>query len=74
LPDQQPDSCGPVLITGTSTGIGAASAIHFAQKGFHVFAGVRRTADGAALKARAPYTLEAGLAPYENHLGLGTGG
>ena len=23
---------------------------------------------------RGPYTLEAGLAAYENHLGLGTGG
>ena len=34
----------PVVITGASTGIGAASAILLARKGFRVFAGVRREA------------------------------
>jgi NAD(P)-dependent dehydrogenase (short-subunit alcohol dehydrogenase family) len=43
---------GPVLVTGTSTGIGAATALHLAKKGFRVFAGVRRYADGKALKAQ----------------------
>ncbi len=43
---------GPVVITGTSTGIGAATALHLAENGFRVFAGVRRAADGAALKSR----------------------
>jgi NAD(P)-dependent dehydrogenase (short-subunit alcohol dehydrogenase family) len=55
--DQHSGDRGPVVITGTSTGIGAASAIHLAQKGFRVFAGVRRSADGEALKARAPGDL-----------------
>ena len=43
---------GPVVVTGTSTGIGAATALHLAKKGFRVFAGVRRYADGKALKAQ----------------------
>ena len=44
---------GAVVVTGTSTGIGAATALHLAENGFHVFAGVRREADGEALKSRA---------------------
>ena len=44
---------GAVVVTGTSTGIGAATAVHLAKKGFRVFAGVRRQADGKALAARA---------------------
>ena len=41
------------MITGTSTGIGAASALLLAEKGFRVFAGVRNDADGDALEARS---------------------
>lgn len=44
---------GHVVITGTSTGIGAATAFHLSEKGFHVFAGVRRARDGEALQAQA---------------------
>ena len=40
-----------VLITGTSTGIGESCAIHFAQRGWRVFAGVRKAADGKRLQA-----------------------
>jgi NADP-dependent 3-hydroxy acid dehydrogenase YdfG len=39
-----------VVVTGTSTGIGAATARHLVDKGFHVFAGVRSDADGDALR------------------------
>ena len=46
-------SRGFVLITGTSTGIGAATALDLAEKGFHVLAGVRRRQDGEALTARS---------------------
>ena len=46
-------TAAPVVITGTSTGIGAASALLLAEKGFRVFAGVRNEADGDALVARS---------------------
>jgi NAD(P)-dependent dehydrogenase (short-subunit alcohol dehydrogenase family) len=39
-----------VLITGTSTGIGKACALHLDQLGYRVFAGVRKPVDGEALQ------------------------
>ena len=48
---------GFVLVTGTSTGIGAATAADLAETGFHVFAGVRRDADAKALQAQVPGKL-----------------
>ena len=39
-----------VVITGGSTGIGAACAIHLDRLGFRVFAGVRKPEDGLALQ------------------------
>ena len=48
---------GFVVVTGTSTGIGAATARHLADEGFQVFAGVRREADGDALREHAPEQL-----------------
>ncbi|MGZ6616817.1 MAG: SDR family NAD(P)-dependent oxidoreductase [Solirubrobacteraceae bacterium] len=44
---------GFVVVTGTSTGIGAATARRLANKGFHVFAGVRREADAEAARSVA---------------------
>src|ERR1700742_2656397 len=40
-----------IVVTGASTGIGAATARELARKGFHVLAGVRREADADALRA-----------------------
>lgn len=40
-----------VVITGASTGIGRSTAEYLAAKGWQVFAGVRKQADGAALTA-----------------------
>ena len=48
---------GAVVITGTSTGIGAACALRLADAGFSVFAGVRRVADAEALAARTSGSL-----------------
>lgn len=48
---------GPVVVTGASTGIGAACALHLAALGFRVFAGIRKREDGEALRARAPERL-----------------
>lgn len=42
-----------VLVTGASTGIGRATAVLLAQKGFCVFAGVRKQSDGESLTAEA---------------------
>ena len=39
-----------VVITGASTGIGAACAFHLDRLGFTVFAGVRKPEDGARLQ------------------------
>ena len=48
---------GFVVVTGTSTGIGEATALHLADAGFHVFAGVRKDEDGERLQASAPDRL-----------------
>ncbi len=46
-----PETRGCVVVTGASTGIGAASARELARQGFHVVAGVRREQDADALRA-----------------------
>lgn len=43
----------PIVITGASTGIGKATALHLNNLGFRVFAGVRKEADGQALVKEA---------------------
>lgn len=40
-----------VVVSGASTGMGAATAREMARRGFHVLAGVRRDSDGEALRA-----------------------
>jgi NAD(P)-dependent dehydrogenase (short-subunit alcohol dehydrogenase family) len=42
-----------VLITGTSTGIGRAAALHLDQSGYRVFASVRKEQDGDSLRKEA---------------------
>ena len=46
-----------VVITGASTGIGAACALHLDQLGWRVFAGVRKQGDAEALRARGSARL-----------------
>src|SRR6188474_2585145 len=47
-----------VLITGASTGIGAACALYLDQLGWQVFAGVRHQADAEALQGQASPRLK----------------
>lgn len=42
MPRSKLERRGPVVINGTSTGIGAATAVYLADQGFRVFAGIRR--------------------------------
>ena len=44
---------GWVMITGTSTGIGEATALHLSKLGYRVLAGVRKESDGERLAAQA---------------------
>jgi NAD(P)-dependent dehydrogenase (short-subunit alcohol dehydrogenase family) len=46
-----------VLITGASTGIGKATALHLDRLGFRVFASVRKESDADALRAQASEQL-----------------
>lgn len=48
---------GSILITGASTGIGAACAVGLAQRGYEVFAGVRKPEDGERLVQQAGENL-----------------
>jgi NAD(P)-dependent dehydrogenase (short-subunit alcohol dehydrogenase family) len=54
---------GAVVVTGASTGIGRATALHLDQRGYRVFAGVRKQSDANSLKKEAtgdltPVTLD----------------
>ena len=49
---------GAVLISGSSTGIGRASALRLDRAGFQVFAGVRNRADAESLEAEGSDRLE----------------
>src|SRR5688572_115201 len=48
---------GAVVVTGASTGIGRATALHLDSLGFEVFAGVRREPDGERLTSAAAGNL-----------------
>ena len=47
----RPDRHRLVVVTGASTGMGAAAARELAGRGYHVLAGVRRDVDADALRA-----------------------
>ena len=55
---RQPTGPDGVIVTGASTGIGAACALHLDRLGFRVFAAVRKPEDGEALACRAGGRLQ----------------
>ena len=57
MPQRSEEGKKAILITGASTGIGRACALYLDSIGFTVFAGVRREADGNALRENASARL-----------------
>lgn len=51
------DTDGSVVITGASTGIGRACALHMDALGWRVFAGIRKDSDAASLRSDASARL-----------------
>ena len=51
------DSKKAIVITGASSGIGKACALHLDSLGFKVYAGVRKESDGESLKEQASPSL-----------------
>jgi NAD(P)-dependent dehydrogenase (short-subunit alcohol dehydrogenase family) len=65
------DGSSAVVITGASTGIGAACALDLAARGWRVFAGVRKSADGDAMRAKSPDGVEPVLLDVTDPLSIG---
>jgi NAD(P)-dependent dehydrogenase (short-subunit alcohol dehydrogenase family) len=57
LPSEPATARGAVVITGSSTGIGKACALHLDSLGFRVFAGVRKEEDGERLRGEGSARL-----------------
>lgn len=49
---------GAVVVTGASTGIGAACVAELHQRGYHVFAGIRKSEDGERLQREISGNVE----------------
>ena len=52
-----PSDVRTTVITGASTGIGRATALHLARRGWQVFAGVRKERDAEALRSEGMPSL-----------------
>mgnify|MGYP002640126334 CR=1 FL=1 len=59
-----------ILITGASSGIGRATALHLAQLGFKVYAGVRKESDANSLKDEASELLQPIFVDVADHTSI----
>jgi NAD(P)-dependent dehydrogenase (short-subunit alcohol dehydrogenase family) len=57
---------GTILVTGSSTGIGHACALRFAELGYRILAGVRKMSDGEALQTHCSGMIEPVLLDVTN--------
>jgi NAD(P)-dependent dehydrogenase (short-subunit alcohol dehydrogenase family) len=64
------EAASAVLITGASTGIGAACALELDRRGYRVFAGVRRPEDGKRLQAQASTRLASVILDVTDPVGI----
>jgi NAD(P)-dependent dehydrogenase (short-subunit alcohol dehydrogenase family) len=55
---KETNSTGTIVITGTSTGIGRATAVRLASLGFKVFAGVRKASEAPEASGITPLTID----------------
>jgi NAD(P)-dependent dehydrogenase (short-subunit alcohol dehydrogenase family) len=55
---KETNATGAVVITGTSTGIGRATAVRLAGMGFRVFAGVRKASDAPEASGITPLIID----------------
>jgi NAD(P)-dependent dehydrogenase (short-subunit alcohol dehydrogenase family) len=71
-PASSGERCGLAVVTGTSSGIGRATAVALAQRGYRVIAGVRRPEDATSIAAEhgriEPFFLDVTNAEHRSAL------
>ncbi len=72
MADEQKFTRGAVFVTGASTGIGMACALHLDKLGFRIFGGVRKEQDGESLIQRSAGRITPLLMDVTNETSIAT--